>query len=296
MTAIAAARARRRRGESLHAHRARLDRQIPRRRRRPAHRAASRRLLDGEIVALDDKGKPSFSALQSDSKAARRQPCLPAFDLLEIDGEELDELPNHRAQAAARRADRRGAAARHPLCRPYHRQGRATVRGDVRRGRKGSSRRRPTRPTAGARRRTGSRSNAPSRQEFVIVGWSESDKNGRGFRALLLGAQRRGKLRYAGKVGTGFSRRSSRICARRLDKLAAGKAAGRGPRAPRRAARIGSSPELVAEIAFAEFTADKVSCATPASSACAATRTAKEVVAEMPQPTMPEPRPTRSVA
>ena len=42
------------------------------------------------------------------------------------------------------------------------------------------------------------------RQEFVIVGWSESDKR-RGFRSLLLAAREGGKLTYAGKVGTGFN-------------------------------------------------------------------------------------------
>ncbi len=41
------------------------------------------------------------------------------------------------------------------------------------------------------------------RQEFVIVGWTPSDK-ARGFRSLLLGVNDKGKLRYAGKVGTGF--------------------------------------------------------------------------------------------
>lgn len=42
------------------------------------------------------------------------------------------------------------------------------------------------------------------RQEFVIVGWTPPDKQ-RGFRALLLGVHEKDKLRYAGKVGTGFS-------------------------------------------------------------------------------------------
>ena len=41
------------------------------------------------------------------------------------------------------------------------------------------------------------------RQEFIIIGWTPSDKS-RGFRSLLLGVHEDGRLRYAGKVGTGF--------------------------------------------------------------------------------------------
>ena len=96
------------------------------------------------------------------------------------------------------------------------------------------------------------------RQEFVILGWSDSDKKGRGFRALLLGLNEGGKLRYAGKVGTGFSQAMQhelRGEARRRSQRKT--AAAEVPRAEARGAHW-VKPELVAEIAFAEFTAENV--------------------------------------
>jgi bifunctional non-homologous end joining protein LigD len=124
------------------------------------------------------------------------------------------------------------------------------------------------------------------RQEFVIIGWSESDKKGRGFRALLLGLHEEGKLRYAGKVGTGFSAATLYDLRERLDRLATQKAPAPVPRAEARGAHW-VRPELVAEIAFAEFTADNV-VRHASFLGLRGDKKAKEVVAEMPQ-TLPEP-------
>jgi bifunctional non-homologous end joining protein LigD len=94
------------------------------------------------------------------------------------------------------------------------------------------------------------------RQEFVIVGWSESDKR-LGFRSLLLAAKERGKLSYAGKVGTGFSGELIQELMDRMAPLAVDKAPVEVPRADRKGAHY-IKPELVAEIAFTEFTDDGI--------------------------------------
>src|SRR6185437_2588393 len=62
-------------------------------------------------------------------------------------------------------------------------------------------------PYNGTRTRNWLKIKCIERQEFVIVGWSESDKR-LGFRSLLLAANEKGKLTYVGKVGTGFNARS----------------------------------------------------------------------------------------
>ena len=94
------------------------------------------------------------------------------------------------------------------------------------------------------------------RQEFVIVGWTPSDKQ-RGFRSLLLGVNEDGKLRYAGKAGTGFTgdeiERLMEIMAPLEQKTATVEA----PRAAVRGAHW-IKPELVAEIAYIEFTDEGV--------------------------------------
>src|SRR5205814_5949453 len=90
------------------------------------------------------------------------------------------------------------------------------------------------------------------RQEFVIIGWSESDKR-LGFRSLLLAAKEKGKLTYVGKVGTGFSGKLIEEMMERMKPLEVEKAPVEVPRADRRGAHF-IKPQLVAEIAYSEFT------------------------------------------
>lgn len=90
------------------------------------------------------------------------------------------------------------------------------------------------------------------RQEFVIVGWTRSDKD-RGFRSLILAAHEDGKLRYAGKVGTGFKLAEIDRLVKRMKPLARVQAPIDAPRAAVKGAQW-IEPRLVAEIAFTEMT------------------------------------------
>ena len=94
------------------------------------------------------------------------------------------------------------------------------------------------------------------RQEFVIVGWTPSDK-ARGFRSLLLGVNEKGKLRYAGKVGTGFDGREMDRLLKRMKPLEQKTATVTAPRAATKGAHW-LTPKLVAEIAYTEETTDGV--------------------------------------
>ena len=118
------------------------------------------------------------------------------------------------------------------------------------------------------------------RQEFVIVGWTESDKR-RGFRSLLLAAHEDGKLTYAGKVGTGFNSKLIEELMERMraarDRQGAGRGAARRPRA-----RTGSSPSWSPRSPLPN-SPPTASCATRASSALREDKQAKEVVREMPE-------------
>jgi bifunctional non-homologous end joining protein LigD len=91
-------------------------------------------------------------------------------------------------------------------------------------------------------------------QEFVIVGWSESSKD-RPFASILLGLHEHGGLRYAGRVGSGFSADELDDLSRRFRRLARKTPAidGTVPADARRGAHW-IEPELVANIEFAEFT------------------------------------------
>src|SRR3954469_13101103 len=162
-------------------------------------------LLDGEIVKLDDKGSSSFSALQQAISEGGRGLSLFLFDALEVEGEDLAALPN--VERKARLAALLGPGKPPFLLCAEHIVGRGEDLFDAmcRAGGEGIIAKRADAPYRGARTKNWLKIKCTHRQEFVIVGWSESDKKGRGFRALLLGVNEDGKLLYAGKVGTGFS-------------------------------------------------------------------------------------------
>jgi bifunctional non-homologous end joining protein LigD len=214
-------------------------------------------LLDGEIVKLDEQGNTGFSALQQAISEGGRGLSLFLFDALEIDGEDLTGLPNieRKSRLASLLSEGKppfilyadhvvghGEKLLNAMC---------EARGE------GIISKKADAPYRGARTKTWLKIKCTLRQEFVIIGWSESDKKGRGFRALLLGLHENGKLRYAGKVGTGFSNAVQHDLRARLDALAIDKPAAPVPRAEARGAHW-VKPQLVAEIAFAEFTADNV--------------------------------------
>ena len=92
-------------------------------------------------------------------------------------------------------------------------------------------------------------------QEFVIGGYTEGCGGRIGFGALLLGYYRSGKLMYAGKVGTGFDTETLRRLGKRLAQLETPASPFAGDDRPRRGVRW-VKPELVAQIAFTEWTAD----------------------------------------
>lgn len=240
-----------------------------------------RALLDGEIVALDDKGNTGFSALQQAISQGGRGLTLFLFDALEIDGEKLETRPNleRKQRLAALLGEGRPPFilyADHVLG-----KGEQLFEAMCAAGQEGIISKKADAPYRHARTKAWLKIKCTQRQEFVIIGWSESDKKGRGFRALLLGLNEDGKLRYAGKVGTGFSQQVQLDLRARLDKLAAETPAAPVPRPEARGAHW-VKPELVAEIAFAEFTADNV-VRHASFLGLRGDKAAREVIAELPQ-------------
>ena len=217
-------------------------------------------LIDGEIVAYDAKGNPDFSSLQqvlkrgngSQSKADRL--ALHAFDLIELNGEDLANLSNierkERLEALLSHAEPPIHVADHVIG-----AGEKLYDAMCRAGQEGIIAKRIDAPYRHARSKAWVKVKCTRRQEFVIVGWKKSSAKGRPFASLLLAQNEGDTLVYKGNVGTGFT-------AGELDDLAAkmkrlerktppvetDKASARGV--------TWLTPRLVAEIAFAEFTAD----------------------------------------
>ncbi len=238
-------------------------------------------LIDGEAVALDEKGKPDFQLLQSTLKESRgKNLAFFAFDLLVDRGEDITRLPT------IERKDRLKsllAGVQPPILFGDHVIGRGEelFREICKAGGEGLIAKVANAPYRGERTRNWLKVKCIQRQEFVIVGWSESDKR-RGFRSLLLGTRDGRRLIYAGKVGTGFNGALIDDLMERMEPLATDEAAVDVPRPDRKGAHW-IKPKLVAEIAFAEFTSDGV-LRHPSFIALREDKPASEVVREVPKP------------
>ncbi|MDP3674778.1 MAG: DNA ligase D [Novosphingobium sp.] len=217
-------------------------------------------LIDGEIVSYDKDGNPDFSSLQAVLKRGHgaqtdKTPLsFHAFDVLEIDGADLTGLTNIERKE---RLEALLAAAAPPIHVADHviGAGEKLLRAMCDAGQEGIISKRIDGKYTGKRSKAWLKVKCTRRQEFVIIGWKKSSARGRPFSSLLL-AQNEGKaLVYKGNVGTGFNGDTLGDLATRMAKLEAAEPAAEVPREARRGVTW-LKPQLVAEIAFAEFTAD----------------------------------------
>jgi bifunctional non-homologous end joining protein LigD len=212
-------------------------------------------LLDGEIVHLDEKGGTSFSALQQAISEGGRGLTLFLFDALEIDGVDLRPLPN--IERKEKLASLLGDGVPPYILYAQHivGKGEQLLNAMCEAGQEGIISKKAAAPYRGARSKSWLKVKCTRRQEFVILGWTPSKSKGRALRALLLGLHENGELRYAGKVGTGFSMAVLQQLREKLERIERKTPPAEVPRTDARGARW-VKPELVAEIAFAEFTSE----------------------------------------
>ena len=212
-------------------------------------------LIDGEIVALGEDGRPSFSELQRVLKSGGPLSYF-AFDLLAIDGEDLTDRPlverKQRLAALLERVDP-------PIFYSDHieRDGRALFQAMVDKGYEGVIAKRASSPYVGARSDAWLKIKVERREGFVIVGWIASTKRGRPFASLLLGQHEEGQLRYKGRVGTGFDTETAEDLQAQLADLARSEPAIADAQAVAGKAHW-VEPVLVAEVRYAEYTHDGV--------------------------------------
>jgi bifunctional non-homologous end joining protein LigD len=237
-------------------------------------------LLDGEIVAFKD-GRPDFSTLKNAISSAGDMTFF-AFDLIELDGEDLRPLTNLQRKERLRpiiTASDRLQFSEHVMG-----SGEKLFETMCAEGLEGIVSKQADAPYREQRTKAWVKVKCTRRQEFVIVGWTTSDK-ARGFRSLLLGVHEDGKLRYAGKVGTGFSNDLMIELSEKLAKLERKTPTVEVPKNLGRAAVKGAhwvTPKLVAEIAFTETTPDKL-LRHPSFLGLRGDKDAKDVVIEQPQ-------------
>jgi bifunctional non-homologous end joining protein LigD len=257
-----------------------------------AARLGASALIDGEVVALDKDGRPSFQALQASLKEGSGNLAYFAFDLLTLDGEDLTALPN-----LDRKERLKGLLIDTPDVIRFsdHVLGNGEKLFDslCKQGLEGVVSKRADAPyRIDKRTQTWLKVKCLHRQELVIVGWTPSDKS-RGFRALLLGLHDNGKLRYAGKVGTGFGLALIDELMTKMKPLERKTPTVEAPRAAVRGAHW-ITPRLVAEIAFTEWTDEGV-LRHPSFIALREDKPEKDVVREVPADlSAPKPEPKKA--
>ena len=230
-------------------------------------------ILDGEVVAFDEDGRPSFQRLQgrmhlaSESAVRRRMGDCPVaymvFDLLFLDGHPTMALPYRDRRELLGELDLSGPHWQTPA---YHAgDGAALLQATREQGLEGVIAKRLDSPYEPGRR-SGAWIKVKNRrrQEVVVGGWVEGEGARRGrVGALLVGvydltaaeAEARGvpqRLTYVGRVGSGYTEADLDRLARLLEPLASADSPFQGRR-PRRGARF-VEPRLVAEVEFAEWT------------------------------------------
>ncbi|HKC18020.1 MAG TPA: non-homologous end-joining DNA ligase [Candidatus Dormibacteraeota bacterium] len=221
-------------------------------------------ILDGEIVALDAKGRPSFEQIQqrmgltAENEIRRRMKDVPitymVFDVLWRDGHSL---------MAQTYAERRKALAELKLAGPswqtppYENGGGQTMKeASARAGLEGvMAKKLDSKYEPGKRNGAWQKIKNRNRQELVIGGWLEGEGKRQGYPgALLVGYHdAKGRLVYAGKVGTGFTDKTLDELNTKLKPLAVAKSLFEAGATPPRAAHF-VRPKLVAEFEFVEWT------------------------------------------
>ena len=226
-------------------------------------------VLDGEIVALDDAGRPSFSRLQQrmhvgDRRAAAARaesvPCtLALFDLLALDGRSLVGLPWAERRRLLEELVEPGPHWQVPA---VHQDGHALLDAATANDLEGViAKRVDSTYRPGGRTREWVKVKVRRRQEFVVGGWAPGKGNrGGGIGGLLVGYHDEpgsSPLRYAGRVGSGLGQDELRTLEERFADMVVRECPFDPP--PPRAQTVDAvwvRPELVVEVEYAEWTND----------------------------------------
>lgn len=205
-------------------------------------------LLDGEAIVVDRKGVSHFQLLQQDNKDA----IYAVFDCLFRDGKDLRKQP-----LSARRVVMDAVIGAGKILIPSYRlaaNGLEAYQVARKKGYEGLVAKDVSSPYVASRSQYWLKVKVHQEDEFVIGGFTAPAGTRKHFGALLLGASRGGKLRFVGKVGTGFDEDTLSSLYRKLRPLVRVKPAFVDP--PRAKGITFVEPKLVAQISYQEITED----------------------------------------
>src|ERR1700730_5041445 len=239
-------------------------------------------ILDGEIVVVDAHGQSSFQKLQrAMGKSVNSGFVYEIFDLLYLDGYDLTRMP---LQERKRLLKVLCAGGRGTIRYSEHFEGNgdAFFKHACEYGIEGIVSKLADSTYDSTRNRSWLKVKCNKQQEFVIAGYTRSSKGLPGFGSLVLGVYEKGKLIYAGRVGTGFTFKQRSDLKKQLDKLSRQTSPlavvpnGTGLRETK-----WTHPKMVAEVAFTEWTSDG-SIRHPSFQGLREDKTPREVLREEP--------------
>lgn len=213
--------------------------------------------LDGEILVMDEEGRPDFQLLQNAFDANRPEPIhYTLFDLLWHEGQDLRKTPLEQRRTALQQVLSHNRSELLRFSEDFTEDPRSILDSACRLGLEGLIGKRVGSLYSGKRSNDWIKLKCNRRQEFVIVGYTSPKGSRKHFGALLLGLHDgSGELRYAGKVGTGFtvdSLASVHEQLRPLQRKTCPLAESPGAQEARGATWL--KPQLLCEVAFAEIT------------------------------------------
>ncbi len=247
-------------------------------------------VLDGEATILEPSGQTSFQLLQQAIKQQRfKNLVFYAFDLLHLDGHDLTGAPLVDRKALLRRLLQEGAAGVLRYSDHVVGGGPGVQTQACELALEGMISKRADAPYTQGRARSWLKIKCARRQEFVVIGYTQPSGSRKHFGSLLLGAyDGDDRLVYTGRVGTGFTAGVLKDVRQRLDSLERKTCPADEP--PSRAESRGVTwvrPELVAEVAFTQWT-DDGRLRHPAFQGLREDKPAAEVRIERAGPTAPE--------
>lgn len=252
-----------------------------------------RGLIDGEVVVETSAGASDFSALQADlSEGRSNRFVFYAFDLLHLDGYDLVHVPLVRRKELLEQLVG-NALGSIRYSRHFEENGNLVLQHACRLSLEGIVSKLRDAPYRGGRGKSWVKSKCSARQEFVVAGYVPSTTSRKAIGSLVLGVYEGDKLQHVGRVGTGFTARVAEDLCNRLERLRVPSS----PFAERLAADDARQvryvrPDLVAEVEFRAWTADRV-LRHASFRGLREDKPAREIVREMPKSAIAAPKPQR---
>lgn len=245
-------------------------------------------VLDGEMVVTDENGRSDFSALQSYMKSPKGKNLIYiVFDLLALDGEDLrgKKLTERKKMLAGLMENAPGNI---HYSRHVEGRGEESFKAACNAGMEGIVGKKADSTYKGARNGDWIKIKCRNIQEFVVGGYTLSDKKTSGVSSLLLGYYDNGKLVFVGRAGSGISERAGKDLEKKFKDIITDKPPFEAPPKPAGKEKFfWVKPEYVAQVRFAEFTADNL-LRQASYKGIRADKAPEEVALESPEPLMAE--------